>query len=270
MTTLDRHSHGQIVVGNVARDIVCPGKIGLGQIHVVAHYHLARVGQLVGSRITQADTRLAGDQEAVLRRGRHESLRCVMQRVAVATFVHVGMEYLQATLRQDLGTMAVITIGQMPVVTMPAKLEALPEIHHVDEIVERILRPQQPEIDHVFASEQIERRQSPAHRWVRALDTHIAHAVADQLGGQMAVDLAHQFGVTIEGHEIGQQHVGRNRKQLRLLHGTCHAQPIGFIAQLLNEGIGLQQLRIVDALCLGAHRHLLSRHTRAVISRPCW
>ena len=44
----------------------------------------------------------------------------------------------------------------MAVVAMPGQLEALPEIHHVDQVFQRVLRPEQAKDDQPFAAEQIE------------------------------------------------------------------------------------------------------------------
>ena len=48
-------------------------------------------------------------------------------------------------LGQKLAAMAEFLVGDVAVVAMPGELEALPEVHHVDQVFERVLRADQAE-----------------------------------------------------------------------------------------------------------------------------
>ncbi len=98
-----------------------------------------------------------------MRGGGHEILRRLVQRVALLAIVHVGVKNLDAPLGQELAAMAELLIRDVAVVAMPGELEALPEIHDIDQVLDRVLRPDEAEIDQPFAPEQVEARQSPAH-----------------------------------------------------------------------------------------------------------
>ena len=134
VAVLHQHRHGEVVVGDVRRHVVEPRKIALAEVHELADDHLDAVGDLVRPGVEQADAALATHQEAVLRRRRHELRRRAVQRIAGLAAVGVRFEHLELTLRQNLAAVAELLVGDVAVVAVPGELQALPEVHQIDEV----------------------------------------------------------------------------------------------------------------------------------------
>jgi hypothetical protein len=101
----------------------------------------------------EADPALAGNEKARLRHRCHEALRGLVQLVSSLAVEHVGVKDLQLALGQELTPMPEVPVGEMAVVAAPGELEALPEIHHVDEVLDRVLGAKKAEVDQPLAPE---------------------------------------------------------------------------------------------------------------------
>jgi len=240
VAVLDDHGHREVVVGDVAAHTVQPRIVVFSQFAELAHQHLAVVGDLVGAVVVDGQAALAGNQEPVLRDGCHEGLRRGVQLVAFAAFEGIGVKHLQLLLGVDLPAVIRLTIGDVAVVAMPGKLEAFPEIHHVHDVVDRIGRFDHAPVDQHLAAEQIEAGDRPGHD----LDPGLARPVTDLFGRHRLFNLLQQAGVAIKTVEIGEQDIGRDREDLRLLYRARGAQPVGFVGILLDQVVGLEQLRV--------------------------
>ena len=175
--------------------------------------------------------------------------------------------------------MSVFLVGDVAVIAMPRQLEPLPEVHHIGEVLNGVLRTDEAEIDQPFTTEKVEAGQRPAHGRILDLDAGVARAVADLFGQHARLDFSQKRRIAVVTHHVGKHHVGGNREELRLLHRTCHAEPVRLVGASLNEIVGLEQLRIGHAaethgrsflFARREARYLLRRQTLAVISTPVW
>jgi hypothetical protein len=62
-----------------------------------------------------------------------------MQIIPSLAIEHIGVEDLEAALRKELAAVAVFLVGEVAVIAMPGQLEALPEVHHIREILNGVL-----------------------------------------------------------------------------------------------------------------------------------
>src|SRR5258706_14856593 len=92
--------------------------------------------------ICQIDPAFAGSQEGILRGGRHEGVGRFVELVAWLAVEEIGAKHFESAIGEDLSPMTRLGVRQMTVIALPGDLEPLPEIHHVNDVLYCILRPE--------------------------------------------------------------------------------------------------------------------------------
>ena len=113
-----------------------------------------------------------------------------MQLIPSLAIEHIGVKDLEAALGKELAAVSVFLVGDVAVVAMPGQLEALPEVHHIGEVLNGVLWTDEAEIDEPFTTEKVEAGQRPAHGRILDLDAGVARAVADLFGRHARLDFA--------------------------------------------------------------------------------
>ena len=186
---LDHDRHGEVAVRNSVGDAVEPGEIALREIDKIAHEHLAIVAEFVGTFVADAHSAFAMRQERKLGNCRHEFDRGRMQWITGDDRQRIRLENLQLTLWLDLASMAKFARHQMTVVSMIGQLKATPEVDHVDQVLDCILRADEPHVDEELAAIDVIAGHAPAHVEQCRLGSHAAGAIAAFLCAHPLFDL---------------------------------------------------------------------------------
>src|SRR5260370_12138013 len=176
-----------------------------------------------------------------------------MEPVAWLAVKESGAKHFESAIGEDLSPMPRLGVRQMTVIAPPGELESLPEIHHVNDGLDGILRPEKAIGKQQLTAEQVKGGKAPGHLRRLQLHTHRPAAVGDVLGLHAGLDLPQKLWIAVEGVEIGQKNVGGDRIKLGFLHRSGEAEPIGLVGHVLDKIVRLEQLDVGELLVFLLH-----------------